>query len=244
MQFDPPVLAHRGASAYAPENTMIAFTRALQLGVGWIEFDVMLAACGTPIVFHDETLDRTTNGTGFVGDFCYDYLKTLDAGSWFSSLFAGERIPALDQVLEFLVSTSMSCNLEIKPLPNQDIETVEKMWQVLKPYYPKLKDHILFSSFSTLALNRFRELNSECRVGLLLDDIPSNWLDQAESLSCQSIHISNDNINKDIASQIKQNKFQLLCYTVNDANRAMSLYDWGVDAVFSDNPDKIARFAY
>ena len=97
LLFDPPVIEHRGVSSYAPENTMSAFTRAVQLGIQWVEFDVMLAACGTPIIIHDESLDRTTNGHGNVGDYSYSYLRTLDAGSWFSPSYSGERIPSLEE---------------------------------------------------------------------------------------------------------------------------------------------------
>jgi len=114
-KIDPPVIAHRGGSAYAPENTLSAFTKAAQLGMQWVEFDVMLAACGTPIVFHDDLLDRTTNATGEVGVHAYTYLQTLDAGAWFNSKFSGERIPTLAQVLQFLKDVKLCANVEIKP---------------------------------------------------------------------------------------------------------------------------------
>ena len=91
LQFLPPVIAHRGASAYAPENTLAAFVKAAQLGIRWIECDVMQAACGEVIIFHDETLERTTNGKGDVDRYPYSYLQSLDAGSWFDPIFSGEK---------------------------------------------------------------------------------------------------------------------------------------------------------
>src|SRR5688572_22496951 len=91
----PRVIAHRGASAYAPENTMAAFSRAHALGAQWIEFDVWLAACGEVVVLHDETLARTTNGYGRVTDFSYAALQPLDAGSWFGHQFRQEKILTL-----------------------------------------------------------------------------------------------------------------------------------------------------
>ncbi|MBV9574993.1 MAG: glycerophosphodiester phosphodiesterase, partial [Gammaproteobacteria bacterium] len=102
LVFSPPVIAHRGASAYAPENTMAAFVKAVQLGIKWIEFDVMATVNGEPIIFHDETLDRTTNAQGEVHHHSYAYLQTLDAGAWYQPFFSGEKIPTLQQVLQFM----------------------------------------------------------------------------------------------------------------------------------------------
>src|SRR3990167_7563410 len=124
LLFNPKVIAHRGASAYAPENTLIAFTKAAQLEIKWIEFDVMQASCGTPIIFHDETLNRTTNGKGDVCRYSYTYLQTLDAGSWFNPRFSGERIPTLNAVMAFLANENMNANIEIKALPGQEEQCV------------------------------------------------------------------------------------------------------------------------
>jgi glycerophosphoryl diester phosphodiesterase len=111
---DPPLIAHRGASAYAPENTLAAFIKAQQLGVRWVEFDVMLTRCGEVVVIHDETLERTTDGVGEVSHYPYSYLQTLDAGSWFGAQFKGEKIPTLKEVLVFLAQHSMCVNVEVK----------------------------------------------------------------------------------------------------------------------------------
>lgn len=156
--FDPPVIAHRGASGDAPENTMVAFTRALQQGIAWIECDVMLAAGGTPIIFHDEMLDRTTSSKGGVGEYPYAWLSSVDAGAWFNSAFAGERIPSLRQLAEFLQDTGLSANIEIKPLPGQDAETVIAALQVLAEYFPALGPSLLFSSFFCSVLTVFKTI--------------------------------------------------------------------------------------
>lgn len=244
IQFDPPVIAHRGASAYAPENTMSAFTRAMQLGINWVEFDVMLASCSTPIIFHDETLERTTNGAGYVGDYPYAYLRTLDAGSWFAPAYSCERIPSLEQVAQFLFHSNLNANVEIKPLPGQDEATVINAIKVLEPYFPQLKERILFSSFSLQSLKTLREQMPDCTLGLLIHEWDFDWETVALSLDCASIHIYEDILTQDIADKIKRMGKALLCYTVNDTDRAEELYSWGVDAVFSDCPDKIARYVY
>lgn len=244
LQFDPPVIAHRGASAYAPENTMSAFTRAMQLDINWLEFDVMLASCSTPIIFHDETLERTTSGAGYVGDYPYAYLRTLDAGKWFSPLYSSERIPSLDQVAQFLYHSNMHANVEIKPLPEQDVATAINAVKVLEPYFPELKERLLFSSFSLASLKTLREQMPDCALGLLIHEWDFDWESIVLSLNCASVHVYDDILTQEIAEKIKGMGKVLLCYTVNCTDRAEELYSWGVDAVFSDCPDKIARYVY
>tara|TARA_R110000868_G_scaffold134591_3_gene346660 strand:- start:202 stop:939 length:738 start_codon:yes stop_codon:yes gene_type:complete len=243
LSFDPPVIAHRGASADAPENTMAAFTRAIQLGIEWVEFDVMLAACGTPIVFHDETLERTTNTTGFVKDHSYAYLRTLDAGSWFHASFAGERIPSLAQVAEFLADTGLHANVEIKPLPGQGEQTVIETLKVLSPFFDASSPSILFSSFSVPVLEFLRARAPRCHMGLLMHDWLPTWQASVDSLQCVSIHAENDMLTEERVKHLKCSGKELLSYTVNDIDRAEALFSWGVDAVFSDCPDQIARFS-
>lgn len=238
-KIQPPVIAHRGASAYAPENTIAAFTIAAQLGIKWVEFDTMLAACGIPIVFHDEEVNRTTNSKGLVGDYSYTYLRTLDAGGWFNSRFSGERIPPLDQVLNFLRDTNMSANIEIKPLPGQDKKTALRVFEMVNTHFPQPSPAILFSSFSTIALETLRQESKDCFLGLLMDDWRPDWQMLCDDLKCISVHVSNNVISPEKAKKIKDTGRLLLCYTVNDPLRANELYSWGVDAVFSDAPDKI-----
>lgn len=240
--FEPPVIAHRGACAYAPENTMVSFTKAVQLGIHWVEFDVMLAACGTPIVFHDETLDRTTNAVGNVGDYTYAYLRTLDAGTWFSPAYSCERIPSFAQVLEFVRDTGLCANVEIKPLPNQDQATVAAVLNVVSRFFPENNSSILFSSFSIPTLRFLRAQAPHCSMGLLMHEWIPDWESIAEELRCVSINVNQEILTPDKPAALKVDGRQLLSYTVNDITRAEQLFSWGVDAVFSDNPDIIARF--
>ena len=238
IHFTPPVIAHRGASAYAPENTMAAFTKAAQLGIQWIEFDVMLAACGTPIVFHDDTLERTTNGYGSVAEYPYAYLQTLDAGKWFSPSFSGEKIPALVQVLEFMRDYGISANIEIKPLPGQDKITTVRVWEEVSRQQADLST-ILFSSFSIKSLETLRPLSDNCMMGLLMDHWLPDWPLITDDLNCVSVHLNQAVISSEKAKKITNSNRKLLCYTVNDIGRAKELYSFGVDAVFSDRPDKV-----
>lgn len=239
LQFQPPVIAHRGASAYAPENTLAAFIKAAQLGVKWVEFDVMQAACGKPVIFHDETLNRTTNGQGDIDQYSFNFLHSLDAGSWFNPMYAGEKIPTLKGALEFLQTANMSVNIEIKALAGREDALVRKIAREIGDYqFP-----ILFSSFSIAALEALRQHIPNCHLGLLLHEWTSDWQKTYDSLNCVSVHVNHDILSEYITQQIKSSNKLLLCYTVNDPERAAELFSWGVDAIFSDAPDLIIQTA-
>lgn len=238
--FKQSVIGHRGACAYAPENTLASFMQAAQLGIQWVEFDVMLSSDDVPIVFHDELLDRTTSGHGDVGDYTFQYLHTLDAGGWFSQYYAGERIPTLSQTLDFIKSTQMCANIEIKPLLGQDKETVLKTLEIVEKFFPLSSASILFSSFSIESLKLLREASPECHIGFLMHDWLPEWESIARDLRCVSMNVNEEIMTAERAEAIKKAGYQLTCYTVNDASRAKALFAIGVDAVFSDNPDRIS----
>lgn len=241
LVFDPPVIAHRGASAYAPENTLAAFTQAALLNIHWVEFDVMQAACGELIVMHDDDLNRTSNGKGQVVDYPYRYLQTLDAGTWFHPQFADERIPTFAQVLKFLHDSKMNANIEIKALPQYEKQQVRRMVDEIKPYLQTQTFKILFSSFSFKALYLLRDLLPEADIGLLLHAWEPNWENITQELNCVSIHIYQRILTKRAVQQIKSMGKIVLSYTVNKPDTAKRLFSWGVDAVFSDVPDVIAK---
>jgi len=163
----PAVFAHRGASAYAPENTLAAFQLALEQGADGIELDVNLTTDGHVVVIHDSIVDRTTNGSGEVRDMELKTLKSFDAGSWFAPKFKGEKVPTLDEVLK-LVGEDVFTNIELKPkyfispldqLPGKVAALVEKH---------NLDNKIIFSSFNPWALIKIHRLLPSVPVGLLI----------------------------------------------------------------------------
>lgn len=241
LHFDPHVIAHRGASGYAPENTMAAFVKAVQLGARWIEFDVMLSSDQKTIVFHDDDLNRTTNGHGWVGDYSYHQLRALDAGKWFGLPFSSERIPSLMQVLEFIDNTNIQANVEIKPLAGQDKATAQRVWQAVQAYKPALASSLLFSSFSLSSLEEMRKIAPECQLALLMHQWLPDWQSICDKLNCISVHMNQEIVTPENSKKVKNTQRSLLCYTVNDPFRANELFSFGVDAVFSDFPDKIAQ---
>lgn len=153
----PKVIAHRGASAYAPENTMTAFEKAIELGAQGLELDVQLSSDGKLVVIHDEKLDRTSNAKGWVKDKTLDELKSLDFGSWFSKAFAGEKIPLLDEVMELISAWDGILNIEIKSgvVIYPDIE--QKVAAAISKF--NMHDRIIVSSFNHYSLVNLRKID-------------------------------------------------------------------------------------
>lgn len=240
MQTIERVIGHRGAKAYAPENTLVAFDKALALGCTYLEFDVMLSADGEPFVFHDETLKRTTNGRGEIGLVNAEYLQSLDAGKWFARRYRGEKIPHFREVLQWLTASKVKANIEIKPYPGTAEQTTVAVLAHINRYWPQEKALPLLSSFDLSALTLCRSLAPEMPLGLLLDEWDKDWLSKAKDLQCYSVHFSKRALTAARVQQIKEQGYTLFVYTVNRRRLAKKLFSWGVDAVFSDYPDLLS----
>ncbi|MCC5791580.1 MAG: glycerophosphodiester phosphodiesterase [Legionellaceae bacterium] len=232
-----PLIAHRGASAYAPENTIAAFDKAVVMGARMLEFDVMLSEDGEPFVIHDERLKRTSNGRGKVGEVSAEYLQSLDAGSWFSRQFKGEPIPHLKQVLQWLIFAGIQANIEIKPFPGTASQTAIAVMSCLNRFWPPNQTLPLISSFDWSVLQLCRRLAPETPLALLMHDWQQHWLAEAESLQVSSVHLNRKILTRERAQLIKSKGYQLAVYTVNRRRQAQKYFDWGVDAIFSDYPD-------
>ena len=238
--FTPPIIAHRGASLFAPENTLAAFSKAKDLNLKWVEFDVMLAATGEAVVIHDEDLHRTTNGHGKVIDSSYEYLKTLDAGSWWNPHFSNQRIPLLQDVLTLLHQEQLAANIEIKALPGYEEATVQRIVSILEREANTQKNlPLLISSFSPKVLKITRKLLPSASLGVLIDEWQPDWQDSCEDIHAAAIHINHSVLTPDRINRIKEKKYSLLAYTVNTLERAHALLSSGVDAIFSDCPEEI-----
>jgi glycerophosphoryl diester phosphodiesterase len=236
LAFMPPIIAHRGASALAPENTLAAFLKAKESGLDWVEFDVMLTSTGEAIVIHDDTLDRTTNGQGRVVDSSYDYLKTLDAGSWFNPRFSKERIPLLEDVLKLLQQQQLAANLEIKSLPGYEEVTVQRIVDVLKRNFEVNNSErpLLISSFSSTILKIIRKRLPSALLSVLIDEWQADWQNFCEEIQAVTININHRILTPERVKVMKEKNYRVLAYTVNTSERARELLSWGVDAVFSD----------
>ncbi len=236
----PKVIGHRGAKAYAPENTVESIETAASLGVEWVELDVKLTKDNIPIIFHDEELDRTTNGTGLIAQTNYEDLRDLDAGSWFGDSFVAARIPTLEEAVDIILKHDLGFNLEIKPCPGREKETAE----VALDYLSRIWDDpskLLISSFQHVSLEAAMDLVPDWARGLLIggSEMPENWKDLADYLDVKTINLGSRLVTRQIADEVMDLELPLLVYTVNDPLEAKRLQLLGVDAFFSDCPDVI-----
>lgn len=246
----PKVLAHRGGGKMAPENTIAALRCGLDYGFPAVEFDVMLARDGVPVVLHDPFLGRTIAGSGNVFDYDAAELATMDAGSWFAPRFKGEPVPLYTQFADACRANRVWMNVEIKPAPGFEEETGRVVATLTQAMFglqigtDEPSQVPLFSSFSTVALAAAKLAAPDIPRALLVDEPPGDWLGQARQLGAMAIHANHKKLTRQFARQVRDAGLGLLCYTVNDPVRARELLDWGVDALCTDRIDIIgADFA-
>lgn len=235
----PKVIGHRGACGYSPENTMASLVKAYELGVKWIEFDVALTKDELPVIMHDEKLNRTTNGKGSLANATYEQIAQLDAGSWFSPEFSGEKVPLFTDFLFAASELNLGINVEIKPTLGMDFETAHSVVQELQNYWPDPTDHLLVSSFSLTSLAVARALDQRLYLALLADTWFPFWQDAVIQLNCISVNASHKILSPSRVAEIKAMGCYVMAYTVDNPIRAKELFSWGVDTVFSNVPDVI-----
>ncbi len=237
----PKVIGHRGACGYAPENTLESLKTAADLGVKWVEVDVKLTADNVPVLLHDETLDRTTNGHGPLALTDFESLRALEAGSWYGESFAGIKIPTLEEALALLIDHGMGLNLEIKPCPGREKETAEIVLDEISRIWDD-HENILISSFQHVCLECARDMAFDWPRGLLLpEEWPENWADLAEYLDVTTVNINGNTSSREQIEEIfdLDRSYAVIAYTINDPQQARRLQACGVDALVSDTPDVI-----
>jgi glycerophosphoryl diester phosphodiesterase len=235
----PAVIGHRGAALSAPENTLAGMRMAQTLGARWVEFDVHLSGDGRCILMHDDTVNRTTDGKGMASRTAFDTLRRYDAGRWFGEQFAGERIPAFEEVIDLLGELGLGANVEIKPAPGQAAATARAAVELLQRRWPAHLPPPLISSFEPESLAVAQQVAPDIARGHLFGRLPADWRAQAERLGCVTIHCDQRHLRRPAAEAIIAAGYPLLAYTVNQPERATELISWGLAAVFSDCPDRI-----
>jgi glycerophosphoryl diester phosphodiesterase len=232
----PRIIAHRGASGTAPENTLAAFRAAAVAGARWVEFDAVLTQDGRPVVFHDDNLDRTSDGQGPIAETPFEIVKHLDAGSWFDRRFAGELIPTLEEVLETLAALSLGFNMEIKPDRDREAETAHVTLAVLADVWPADAAVPLISSFSRTAVAAAKDSGAPWPRSFLFDRRPDDWRDLGKNLGLFGFGANQTHLDERQVGEMRDAGYRVTAYTVNTPERAALLFNWGVDAVFSDVP--------
>jgi glycerophosphoryl diester phosphodiesterase len=232
----PTIFAHRGAKNHAPENTLAAFRLAVAQGAPAIELDVKLTSDGEIVVFHDRTLERTTNGTGRLQDKTLAALKELDAGSYFSPTFKEEPIPTLTEVFE-AVGHKVFINIELTNYATPKDQLPDKVAALVERF--GLQTAIMFSSFNHLALQRARQLLPSVPLGLLaspglLGAPARSWIGR-RWVAYQALHPAIRDVKPGLIKQAHQLGHRVYVYTVNARQDMLRLFKEGVDGIFTDD---------
>ncbi len=223
----PVIVGHRGASGYEPENTLRSFERAIDMGVGMIELDVYCCKSGQVVVIHDDTIDRTTNGTGEVVQLSWDILRQYNAGK-------GEHIPLLSQVFD-LVNKRVVINIEIK-----DPHAVRAVADLIEQYVRDKQwsyDDFLVSSFDHGALAAFISYCPRVKTGALFDVGSVDELPITRTLRAHYVIVEYQSVTAALITAVHNAGLQLYAYTVNDKQIALQLRDLGIDGIITNYPD-------
>ena len=236
----PRIIGHRGAMGHAPENTLASIDKAAALGCRWVEFDVKLTADGEIVLMHDDTLDRTTDGSGPVAGTTLDALRRLDAGRWFSADFTGERVPTLDEAMAALARRGMGANVEIKPCKGREAETGAAVARALAEHWMNAPQPPFVSSFSATALATARDVAPALPRAFLTVVYLPGWAAQLEQLGCACFHVLDRLINEKRVRNIREAGFRPLAFTVDQGARAGQLLSWGVESIITNYPDRMS----
>ena len=223
----PKIVAHRGGGLLAPENTLGAIRTGASLGFKAVEFDVMLAADGVPVLIHDETTERTTGVKGRVAQMRAAQLESLDAGN-------GEGIPRFERAAELCRRLGLWANVEIKPAAGFERQTGETVARMAKDVFKGAAQPPLLSSFSLSALLAAQEAVPELPRGYLVEEVPPDWESKLKRLACVSLHCNHKKLDPALIAPIRGAGYAIACWTVNDPAWARRLVDQGVDCIIAD----------
>lgn len=233
----PAIFAHRGASAYAPENTLAAFELALQQGADGIEMDVGLCADDQVVVIHDDTVDRTTGGSGAVDKLPLQALRELDAGAYFNTAYKGERIPLFEEALELIAKRAFIV-VELKYQGQKADRLVDKVIEMIQKHAQQ--ENVLVSSFHPRMLRRVRRLLPHLpvaqltlygRAGALLRSRIGHLL-----VNYQALHPDYRDVNPTLLKRVHRSRCRLHAYTVDRMEDMQSLFSLGIDGIFTNDP--------
>ena len=239
---DPVVVAHRGSSAVAPQNTLAAFEAAWRSGAGSIEIDIQPTADGHVVVIHDDTVEATTDGQGVVTEMTLEALRALDAGSWFAPAYAGQRVPTFAEVLDLMVRRpGIDLLLELKGA--WTTEQVRPVTAAIRA--AGLADRVIGQSFWPQSVTALAEADPDLRRGLLVFEVPDGL--DALVATCADLGVMTCNpygpllvTHPDLVDRLHAAGLQVQVWTLNEPEQWAAAVELGVDAVITDRPDRLA----
>jgi glycerophosphoryl diester phosphodiesterase len=221
----PKVIAHRGAAAYAPENTLASFREARRCGATWVEADVVLTADGVPIMMHDDSLKRTTGIDRLVAE-----TRRADLP---------RDVPTFEEAIACWGELGLGCNVEIKPSDGREAETARAVVATLRRCWPAHLPEPLLSSFKDAALAAAYQAAPEFARALLIERLADDWRQRAEAVAAAGINTDGKRLTAVRAVEIRRAGYALGVYTINDGDVAKALVGMGVDCIITDAPDVI-----
>ncbi|MGD6815594.1 glycerophosphodiester phosphodiesterase [Metabacillus sp. 113a] len=232
------IFGHRGAAGTSPENTMISFKEAIHAGADGIELDVHLSKDQIPVVIHDETVNRTTNGTGYVKDHLAEELIRLNAGRLFNE---EAPIPLLKDVLKWACESEKPfiINIELKNNMIEYSNIEEIVIQLVKEH--KLSERIILSSFNHSSMVQALKTDPVIETALLYSDGIYKPYDYARRAGARAIHPLMRTVKNELINQARENSVAVRPFTVNDEEEMRTLFEWGASAFFTDYPEKAVR---
>lgn len=206
-----------------------------------MEFDASLTLDSRVVVFHDDDLDRTSDGSGPLAQMTFDALQGLDAGSWFGPAFKGEMIPTLEEAIDLFAQLGLGFNIELKTDPGREVELAEVALPIAAEcWHPDLPTPVI-SSFSRQAVAAAKEILPQWPRAMLFDRLPEDWRDVGKALDAASINLAQRHLTREQVMEIRGAGCAVMAYTVNEPERAQTLFGWGVDAIFTDLPGEMLR---
>ena len=230
------VFGHRGAGGSYPENTLESFAAAMTMGADGIELDVHLTRDGIPVVIHDERVERTTNGLGWVKDYSLQELKKLDAGSWFNPRFSGAVVPTLQEVLKVVEKASIMVNIEIKTDVIDYPSIEEKVLELVEKHLPR--ELVIISSFNHYTLANIHRLNPEAETAILyMEKLYRPW-EYAARLGASGLHCHWSVVDQELTVGARDWGMRVRPFTVNDQQVMIKILELGCEGIITDWPDK------
>ncbi|ADQ13961.1 glycerophosphodiester phosphodiesterase [Halanaerobium hydrogeniformans] len=233
-------IAHKGACGYYPENSLLAFERAVEMGCDAFEIDVQLSSDGKIVVFHDEELDNVSDGSGFLKDHTWAELKNLEiTDNNEDEKYGVQRILSLKELLKMMQKNDIILNLELKndliDYPGME----EKVCEMLKEY--KMLDRVIVSSFNHYSLRKFSKICPEIDLGILYMTTlikPENYVDSLD-FKVRSLHPAAKTLDQEVVKGIKASGYEIYPYTVNEKEELKKMIELGVDGIITDYPDRL-----
>ncbi len=230
------IFAHRGYSGRYPENTMLAFKKAYEAGAHGIELDVQLTKDGTVVVIHDERIDRTTDGVGFVRDYTYEELSQFNAARLHRETSAFEKIPSFEEYCQWVKDTPLITNVELKTGVYYYERIEEKTLELVKKYH--LEDRIIFSSFNHLSVIKMKELAPEIPCGALVErEGIGNAGFYCSRFGFEYYHPDIHELTQEAVMECKNHGVSLNVWTVNDLDGMDKCFRWGCEGMITNFPE-------